>query len=262
MSSDGTPRFARLEDAILDEAYPEVDLALRRGRHIDRDDVAWYTFLVDAEDHLEPLYRRFGCELIHRSDGYFYLLPTGDALGRRHLSSGEMLVGQALTLLYLEPATLEQGGAVTREQILGHLAGVVGADALVRVMNPKRRKYDERVAQETVRNKVAEALRRLATLGFVEVIEEDRIRLRSALMRFAEPVRGTKAPEAALARLVAEGELVLSEDETSESESEPDSEPEPEPESESEPEPEPEPESEPEPAPDPPPPDDEGGAPS
>ncbi|WP_394823590.1 chromosome partition protein MukE [Pendulispora albinea] len=205
-------RFARLEDVILDELYPEVDLALRRGRHIDRDDAAWYTFLVDAEDHLEPLYRRFGCELIHRSDGYFYLLPTSDALGRRHLSSGEMLVGQALTLLYLEPATLEHGGAVTREQVLGHLAGVVGADSLMRAMNPKRRRHDERIAQETVRNKVTEALRRLSTLGFVEVLEDDRVRLRPSLMRFAEPVRGTKAPEATLARLVAEGELVLAED--------------------------------------------------
>ena len=214
---DGT-RFARLEDAILDAVYPEVDLALRRGRHIDRDDTAWYAFLVDAEDHLAPLYRRFGCELIHRSDGYYYLLPTGDALGKRHLSSGEMLVGQALTLLYLEPKALENGGTVTREEILGHLAGVVGVDSLVRAMNPKRRRYDERVAQETVRTKVAEALRRLATLGFVEITPDERVRLRPSLMRFAEPVRGAKAPEDALARLVAEGELVLAEEEPSEEE--------------------------------------------
>jgi chromosome partition protein MukE len=207
------PRFARLEDVILDELYPEVDLALRRGRHVDRDDAAWYAFLVDAQDHLEPLYRRFGCELIHRTDGYFYLLPTGEALGRRHLSSGEMLVGQALTLLYLEPSTLERGGAVSREDVLSHLAGVVGADALVSAMNPKRKRFDERVAQETVRNKVAEAVRRLSTLGFVELLDDDRIRLRASLMRFAEPVRGTKAPEAALATLVAEGELVLTEEE-------------------------------------------------
>jgi len=212
VNAEGGTRFARLEDVILDDAYPEVDLALRRGRHIDRDDAVWYAFLVDAEDHLEPLYRRFGCELIHRSDGYFYLLPIGDALGKRHLSSGEMLVGQALTLLYLEPKTLESGGAVTRDEALGHLAGVVGADTLVRAMNPKRRKYDERVAQETVRNKVSDALRRLSTLGFVEILEDERIRLRPALMRFAEPVRGAKAPDEALARLVAEGELVLAED--------------------------------------------------
>lgn len=205
------PRFARLEEAILDEAFPEVDLALRRGRHVDRDDTVWYAFLLDARDHLEPFYRRFGCELVHRNDGYFYLLPTGEALGRRHLTAGEMLVGQALTLLYLDPATLENGGAVTREEVLSHLAGVVGTDPLVRALNPKRRRYDERVAQETARNKVTEAVRRLATLGFVELLEDDRVRLRPSLMRFAEPVRGTQAPEASLAKLVAEGELVLTE---------------------------------------------------
>jgi len=220
LDNGSNARFSRLEDVILDETYPEVDLALRRGRHIDRDDIAWYAFLVDAADHLEPLYRRFGCELIHRTDGYFYLLPTSDALGRRHLSSSEMLVGQTLTLLYLEPSTVEQGGTVTREQVLGHLAGVLGADSLMRAMSPKRRRYDERVAQEAVRNKVAESLRRLATLGFVEIDQDERVRLRPSLMRFAEPVRGTKAPEAALARLVAEGEFVLAEEDAEEGEPE------------------------------------------
>jgi chromosome partition protein MukE len=200
-----------LQDAIDAEVFPDVDLALRRGRHIDRDDGEWYPFLLDAQALLEAFYRRFGCELIHRTDGYFYLLPTSDRLGRRHLSSGEMLVGQALTLLYLDPATVEHGGVLTRDQVLAQLAGVMGAEALVRAMNPKRRRYDERVAEEAVRSKVAEALRRLATLGFVEIVEETRIRLRPALMRFAEPARAAAAPEGALERLVAAGELVLTE---------------------------------------------------
>ena len=203
--------FASLQDAIDAEAFPAVDLALRRGRHVDRDDSDWYPFLVDAQPWLEAFYRRFGCELVHRTDGYFYLLPTGDRLGRRHLSSGEMLVGQALTLLYLDPATVEHGGVLTRDQVLAQLAGVMGAEALVRALNPKRRRYDERVAEEAVRSKVTEALRRLATLGFVEVVDDARVRLRPALMRFAEPARETGAPEKTLKRLVAAGELVLTE---------------------------------------------------
>jgi chromosome partition protein MukE len=208
--------YATLQDVVVAEPFPDVDLALRRGRHIDRDDGEWYAFLVDAQPLLEAFYRRFGCELIHRTDGYFYLLPTGDRLGRRHLSSAEMLVGQALTLLYLEPATVEQGGVVTREQVLAQLAGVMGAEALVRAMNPKRRRYDERVAEETVRNKVAEALRRLAALGFVEAVEESRFRLRPSLTRFAEPVRASATPEKALERLVASGEFALREAEPEE----------------------------------------------
>jgi chromosome partition protein MukE len=204
--------YVLIEDAIGVEVFPDVDLALRRGRHIDRDDTDWYAFLVDASDVLEPFYRRYGCQLVHKSDGYFYLLPTDERLGRRHLSSAEMLVGQALALLWLDPGTVELGGFVTREQILAQLAGVMGAESLVRAMNPMRRRRDERVEQENVRTKVQEAVRRLASLGFVELADESRVRLRPPLMRFAEPVRGVAAPEAALARLVAEGEFALVEE--------------------------------------------------
>jgi chromosome partition protein MukE len=201
--------YERLEDVVLDDAFPDVDLALRRGRHIDRDDAEWYPFLVDAEAHLVEFYRRFGCELLHRSDGYFFLLPTSDRLGRRQLSMAEMLVGQALTLLYLDPATVQQSGTVTRDQLLAQLASTLGTEALVRALNPKRRRYDERVAQETARLKIGEAVRRLAALGFLDLVDGERLRLRPALLRFAEPVRGTAEPSEALERLVAAGEVAL-----------------------------------------------------
>jgi chromosome partition protein MukE len=204
-----TTSFATLEDVINAESFPDVDMSLRRGRHIDRDDGDWYALLTAAQEMLEAFYGRFGCELIHKSDGYFYLLPTGDRLGRRHLSSAEMLVGQALTLLYLDPATVEHGGVVTREQILAQLASVLGTDSLLRAMNPQRRRNDERIAEETTRSKVGEALRRLKALGFVHFEDETGVRLRPSLMRFAEPVRGGPEPEAACKRLVEGGELVL-----------------------------------------------------
>lgn len=204
--------FARLEDVIDHDLYPEVDLALRSGRHVGREDDAAYAFLADALDHLEPLYRRFGAELVHKSDGYFYLLPSGDRLGRAHLSAGEMLVGQTLALLYLDPSTLELGGLVTRETLLQRLSGLVGVDDLVTTLNPRRRRYDERVAAETVRKKVAQALRGLDDLGFIDVVDGDRLRLRPALMRFAEPVRASSDPTAALERLVASGEVDVPED--------------------------------------------------
>jgi chromosome partition protein MukE len=202
-------KFLSLGDAVLDEHFPEVDLALRRGRHVDRDDVEWFGFLSDAADVLEPFYKRFGADLVYRSDGFYYLLPAGDKLAKRQLGIAEMLVGQALTLLYLDPATVEQGGRVTREQVLGHLATVMGTDALVRALNPKRRRYDERVAQETVRSRVADALRRLAALGFVDAVGAEELKLRPALLRFAEPVRASADSSEALARLVASGELSL-----------------------------------------------------
>lgn len=195
---------------VSDDAFPELDLALRRGRHVDRDDAEWYGFLVEYQAELEQFYRRFGFELTQRSDGFFYLLPVSERLGRRHLNPGEMLVGQALTLLYLDPVSLETGRVVGRDKVLGQLAGAMGSDALIRAFNPKRRRQDPRVAEQTVRVKVAEALRRLAQLGFVDLLEEEQLRLRPALLRFAEPVRGLAAPGERLEELAAAGELVLS----------------------------------------------------
>jgi chromosome partition protein MukE len=204
--------FVTLEDVIAAEAFPDVDLSLRRGRHVDAGDGDWYTFLMDAQALLEGFYARYGCELIHKSDGYFYLLPTDERLGRRHLSSGEMLVGQALTLLYLDPKAVEHGGVVTREQVLAELAGALGTESFLRAMNPKRKRYDARIAEETARAKVGEALRRLAALGFIAMGDDATMRMRPALMRFAEPVRGGTEPAKALARLVEEGELVLTDE--------------------------------------------------
>ena len=204
--------FETLEEALADPHYPEVDLALRRGRHIGRVDGTQYEYLVDAQILLEVLYRRYGCELIQQSDGYFYLLPSGDKLGRRQLSAGEMLVGQTLALLYLDPATLQHGGVLARPTLLQRLAALLGTEVLVRTLEMRggrRRKFDERLAAEIVRTKVAEALRRLADLGFVDLVDADRLRLRPALMRFAEPVRGLGDRSAALARLVRCGEVAV-----------------------------------------------------
>lgn len=206
------PRYPELQDVILDPSFPELDLALRRGRHIDRDDLALYALLTDAQDHLEILYRRYGCELVHKPDGYFYLLPTGEKLSRRQLGAGDMLVGQALALMYLDPATVEHGGRTTTEDVVAQLVVVLGSDALIRAFNPKRKRYDERVAQKTVRSKVAEGIRHLAALGFVD-LDGDALRLRPSLLRFAEPVRGLSAPAEALAKLVASGEVALVEPE-------------------------------------------------
>jgi chromosome partition protein MukE len=223
-----TRGFAMLQDVIMDPDFPATDLALRHGRHIDRDDAARYALLLDGQEHLEAFYRRYGCELIYKADGYFYLLPTSDALPRRHLGVGDMLVGQALALLYLDPASVERGGLVTKEQVIEQLVTVLGGDALIRLFLPKRRRIDERLAQKMVRAKVDEAIRRLAALGFAEAIElpagaapraaggaradDGRLRLRPALLRFAEPVRGLSAPAEALAKLVADGEIALVDD--------------------------------------------------
>jgi chromosome partition protein MukE len=202
-------RFNELGDVIAHDEFPAIDLALRRGRHVHKGDEQWYPFLLEAAGLLEVFYRRYGCELIHKSDGYFFLLPVDDSLGKRQLSVPEMIVGQGLALAYLDPQTLENAGTITREALLNQLASVMGTEALMRVLNPKRRRPDERLMQRTVRQKVAEALRRLAQLGFVELLPDERLRLPSSLLRFAEPVRGLGSPAAALAQMLQRGEISL-----------------------------------------------------
>lgn len=208
-----TRTFEQLQDVIDDAEFPALDLALRRGVHVDRDDASCYTLLTEAQGLLESFYRRYGCELVHKSDGYFYLLPTGDQLPRRQLSGQDMLVGQALALLYLDPISLERGGIVTREQVIEQLVAALGTPALMAAFVPKRKRKDEQLAQRQVRAKIAEAVRRLAALGFAETLADDQLRLRPATLRFAEPVRGLAEPAAALAQLVAQGEVALVEDE-------------------------------------------------
>lgn len=203
-------RYTELQDVITAAEFPELDLALRRGKHIDREDFALFTLLTEAQDHLEAFYRRFGCELVHKTDGYFYLLPTGDKISRRQLTPGDMLVGQALALLYLAPSTIERGGRTTQEDVVAQLVVVLGSETLTHAFNPKpKRRVDERVAQKNVRARIGEGIRHLAALGFVDIADDASLRLRPSLLRFAEPVRGLSEPAEALAKLVATGEVAL-----------------------------------------------------
>jgi len=148
-------------------------------------------------------------------------MPSGDRMGRRVLSKGEMLVGQVLALLYLDPATVQSGGSVTRADLLARLDMLLGADVLARTLQPRQRRFDARIAEETVRSKVDEALRALDGLGFVDIREAGLLRLRSALLRFADPVRGREELGAALERLVVAGDVVLDESEDSTIDKEP-----------------------------------------
>lgn len=208
-----TSPFVKLEDVVSDPVFPEVDVALRRGRHVDRDDGDLYQLLVDAQDLLEEFYRRYHCELMQQSDGYFYLLPSGEQVSHRTLSAGEMLVGQTLALYYLDPAKLQSAGTCTRTQLLARLTGLVGVRELAKALEPRRRNFDdERVVHAVIRTKVGTALRRLASLGFADLLDPETIRPRAAVMRFADPVRGLQDMDAALARLVASGQIGVSHD--------------------------------------------------
>jgi len=122
-----------------------------------------------------------------------------------------MLVGQALALLYLDPVTLETAGSATRSQVVEILQHLVGEERLYLELHPRRRRLDERIAAESVRREIDKALRSLASLGFCDLVDEERLKLRTPILRFAEPVQAMEAPSEALARLVARGRAALGE---------------------------------------------------
>jgi len=201
--------YACLEDVVSDGFFPAVDSALRIGRHVDQEDFEHYTFLSDAQPWLEPFYERYGYELVRAADGYFFLVPAVERLPRRHMTVGEMVVGQGLALLFLDPSTLKAAGVVDRMQLVQLLANLIGEERLSVAINPRRKRRDEKVEQAIVRKELDRALRTLAALGFVDLLEEERIRLRAPLLRFAEPVREQDDPIEALGRMVARGQAAV-----------------------------------------------------
>lgn len=204
--------YRKLQDVVEDELFPAVDMALRKGRHVDQSDMDQYTFLVDAQALLEPFYRRYGCELVKSPDGYFYLVPLGPGLPRRTLRPGAMLAGQVLALLYLDPTTVQNAGLVERAAVLELLASLVGEEQLLVALNPRRKKRTaHHKDEELVRDELDRGLRTLEELGFLDAVEGERLRLRAPLLRFADPVRTLEDPAAALARMVAGGQAFLEE---------------------------------------------------
>ena len=213
------PAFALLQDVVGDDLFPEVDVALRAGRHVDQEDFEWYAFLVDAQPLLEPFYRRYGWELVRVHDGFFYLRPAVAKVRRRQISVAAMLAGQALAYLYLDPATLQASGLVARDQVLEILVNLVGQDRLLEALNPRRRRRDSRVEEAQARLEMDRAFRALEALGFIQVVDDVHLRLRLPLLRFVEPVRGLGDPREALARMVSCGDATVEEEVAVEDES-------------------------------------------
>jgi chromosome partition protein MukE len=88
------------------------------------------------------------------------------------------------------------------EDVIAQLVAVLGKRRADPRVQTQAQALDERVAQKTARARRREAVRHLAALGFVD-LAEDQLRLRPALLRFAEPVRGLSEPAEALMKLVA-----------------------------------------------------------
>ncbi len=197
--------FRDLAAVIADPLFPRLDQTLRSGHHVDDHEPAVFHYLIEAQPWLEPHYLRYGADLVLAPDGFFYLRPIGDRLPTRLLKPADMLVGQALALFSLEPLTLEVG-FVTTQQLLERLRDLFG-ERLPQALKPKlSAKSARHRAEKEARSAVRGALITLQGLGFV-ALDDTRIRLRSGLMRFVDPARGSEDLAATLEELMQIGEL-------------------------------------------------------
>lgn len=206
-------QYATLDAALNDPLFPDVDVGLRSGRHYSLDgDVREYEFLQIAEEWLQGFYQRYGCRLMHGAEGYYYLLSDGGLLGRRQLSVAEMLTGQTLALMRMDPAYLSRNNRIPDDKLLEMLERIVGSERLFTLLAPRARGQDRETDARKIRDEIHKALNGLQRLGFLKRVTEGEARAifpRPTIMRFADPVRQAADPRAALERLASHGEILL-----------------------------------------------------
>ncbi|CAG2158301.1 Chromosome partition protein MukE [Cupriavidus yeoncheonensis] len=203
-----------LIDVLSDERYPQADLELRQGRHIGTDaDALLYDFIKVNQEPLNAYYKRYGATLQCGAEGYYYLLPQLGAdkapLGRRHLSMLEMLVGQTLALMMLDPEWLETNRRIPDERVRQMLEQLLGKEKLLQFARRRRGKDDERDAQK-LRASISASLETLERLGFVKRAgrgDHAVVIPLTPITRFADPVRSTGVTADTLRRLIQEGEI-------------------------------------------------------
>jgi chromosome partition protein MukE len=206
--------YHSMEQVIADPLFARADLDLRRGRHIGADyDPFLFDFLTAAKPFLDSFYGRYEASLLAREEGYFYLLPDRLAvpppLGQRKLTAMDMLVGQALALMRIDPKWLETNLRIPDMAVLSLLEQILGEERLLRFI-PRRRGRDIDQDARKLREAFAVSVRSLERQCFIK--REGRgdmavIRPLAAVMRFADPVRTSGELDLALQSLIADGQI-------------------------------------------------------
>jgi chromosome partition protein MukE len=158
--------YDSLELVVTDPLFPGIDHRLRTGAHIDMDDIRSYEFLLQAESFLQVFYEGYACRLVHGQEGYYYLLSEGDLLGRHRLSTAEMLVGQVLALLRMDPSYLQTTGRIPVDHVLSHLEMLLSRQRLVELLAPRARGRDVETDNRKIREAVDKAINGLARWNF------------------------------------------------------------------------------------------------
>src|SRR5260221_5029807 len=198
----------RLDNAARDLAhllasptFAILATALEKGRHIGREDAHLYTFLHRNLPSISEFYRTWRSE-VREGEGYYYLHGDPEHFGRARLSVEDMFIGLALAASYIDANRVARGGAIPLDDFLAYLERSAGSKERYLEQLTKRRTGSEIERYEAARASATKSLRRLDTLGFVDLEQglegSVAIRPRCACLRFAEPSRRAAGREAEL----------------------------------------------------------------
>ena len=211
MSSINTDLYLpqELVKAIANPLFPELDAALRAGRHIGSEDLDNHGFLLEYEQALQLFYQRYHAELIRAPEGFFYLRARSTSfIGRSVLSELDMLVGKILCFLYLSPERLAQEGLFSYQELFEELISLADEQKLLKLINHKATGSD--LDREKLQDKVKSSLRRLRRLGMIiPVGDAGKFRVSEASFRFGADVRTVGDLKQAQLRLIRDGEAVV-----------------------------------------------------
>jgi chromosome partition protein MukE len=175
---------------LMTRPFAELDTALRRGRHIPRQDFARFDLVWQNYETLENFYSAFSCKLVQHPDGFYYLLPSGDLVPTRKLSRAAMHLGQFIALKTRDPDITRTNGLMDESMLIADLEASVPSETLGRIYAPGSR---EGMAGDRIRKEIERSLALLDELGFVRRADGS-IRATEAIHRFSELARHRNSP--------------------------------------------------------------------
>ena len=162
--------YQNLGDVISDELFPELDSRLRRGEHIDSRHTKLFNMLNDATLWLGEYYHRYGVDLIHTPEDFYYLKPGNSQkqlIKSRKLDELTMVCGQVLALYHMDPEQLEGSGWISLDAIYERLRLLLDDAYLCKLL--ERRKLDTQADRDKGLETLRKAVRQLARLSMIRL---------------------------------------------------------------------------------------------
>ena len=175
---------------FLDDAFPELDVTLRRGAHVNRDDYERFQFLVQHYELLARFYSKFGSRLIQHPDGFFFLLSQGGSIPQRLLSKAVMHLGMFIALKARDPEITRASGKIPIAALFREISTSITPELLAKIYAPKQR---EASVDAKIKEELERSIKVLSELGMI-TLEKGWVTPRQSIRRFAEFARHSNAP--------------------------------------------------------------------